>query len=125
MKKIIYILSWIGTIFSLLISNVFAFVELRTLIAGDWKLAENPTMECFVFIFRSLFFLMMFFNAVHVIIRLVNHQKMSTNDLIFNAALLGASIFTLMFYEWFFVIILVVSNLITLLVRLKIEEKAE
>ena len=125
MKKFGYILSWIGTVFFGILTNIFLFVELRTLFAGDWKLAENPTLGFFSYFFRSLFFLLMLFNAVMVIIRLINHQKITLNGLIFNASLIGGSIFTLIFYEWYFVIVIVLANIVTLAVRLKIEEKIE
>ena len=125
MKKFIYVLSWIGTILFGVLTNVFLFVELRTLFAGDWKLSENPTMSCFAYLFRSIFFLLMLINAVMVIVRLINHQKLTLNGLIFNAALIGGAIFTISFYEWYFVIIILLANVITLLVRLKIEERKE
>ena len=50
------ILSFIGLGISILFSLVFAFIELRTLFAGDWSLFNSPVLGFFSYFFRSIFF---------------------------------------------------------------------
>ena len=126
MKKYVVIFSYIGVVFSFLLSNVFAFIELRALFAGDWKLYENPTLGLLGYIFRSLFYLAMLFNAVFVFIRLLNRQKLELGALIFNASLIAGSALGIMFYSWYISLIVVVVNIITLAIRVAIiQEKKE
>ena len=118
MKLFLNILKYIASSIVGVLSLVFAFIEIRPLFAGDFLLMESPAASFIGYLFRALFFLVMFINALKVFLCVLFRRELSLAALIFNGVLIVGSVLSFLFYEWFIALILVVLNLLMLIIRL-------
>ena len=114
------ILSFIGLGISILFSLVFAFIELRTLFAGDWSLFNSPVLGFFTYFCRSVFFLGVLAVSVCLIMYIVLKEERERYlfTLIVSGGLFIASFMSLLFYVWFIGLLIVFISLIPLVISL-------
>ena len=125
MNKLFAVLKYIGATFVGVVGLVFAFIEIRPIFAGDWKLMEIPAISFIEYLLRAIFFLFMFINALKVFMCVMHQRGLSLSAIVFNGALIAASAITFIFYEWYISLILVVLNSLMLVIRVFIKEKLE
>ena len=123
MKKLFAVLKCIGASLVGVIGLVFAFIEIRPIFAGDWKLMESPAISFIEYLLRGVFFLFVFINALKVFMCVIQERGLSLSAIIFNGALIAASAITFFFYEWYISLILVVLNSLMLVLRVFIKDK--
>ena len=114
------ILSFIGLGIVILFSLVFTFIELRTLLAGDYALFNSPVLGFFSYFFRSVFFLGMFSNtlALAMYVGLKEEKERYLTLLIIGVGLFVGSFMSLLFYAWFIALIIIAVSLIPVIVAL-------
>lgn len=125
MKKLFAVLKCVGASFVGIISLVFAFIEIRPLFAGDWKLMEVPAVSFIEYLLRAIFFLFMFVNALKAFLCVIKQRGLSLTAIIFNGAIIAASAVTFLFYEWYISLILVVLNSLMMVIRIFIKDERE
>ena len=112
------VLSIIGCIITILVAVIFAFIELRAVVAGDFSLMNNPTNSILRYLFRGLFYLFMFALATSILISKIKNNKIEFTA--FGAAVgvfIGALI-SLAFYHLIVGVIVIVIALIPLLITI-------
>ena len=114
------ILSFVGLGIAILFSVVFAFIELRTLFAGDWSLFNSPVLGFFSYFFRSVFFLGMFSNtlALAMYVGLKEERERYLTLLIIGVGLFVGSFMGLFFYASFVALIIIAISVIPLVISL-------
>ena len=113
MKLFEIILKYAGLLISTLVALVFAFLEFRTLFAGDVSLANVPWMSAIQYLCRGLYFLTII--ALCVFILLFNINKKNICIILFAGAvaLLIGAFLSFLFYHWFVALAIVAINAIT------------
>ena len=106
------ILSYIGLGLVVLIGLVFAFIELRSLFAGDFSLFNNPASAFFRYLFRGLYYLAIVGMAIVTIVTLIRKKETNVYLTVVSASLLISSGFTVIFYQFYFAIGVMVVCLI-------------
>ena len=114
------IFSFIGLGITILFCVIFAFIELRTLFAGDWSLFNSPVLGFFAYFFRSIFFLGVFANALTIAmyIGLKEEKDRYLTPLIIGGSLFVASFMSLFFYASFIALIIIAVSVIPLVIAL-------
>ena len=114
------ILSFIGLGIVILFSLVFTFIELRTLLAGDYSLFNSPVLGFFSYFFRSVFFLGMFSNtlALAMYVGLKEERERYLTLLIIGVGLFVGSFMGLFFYASFVALIIIAISVIPLVISL-------
>ena len=125
MKKFLTVLYCFVASLAGIISLVFAFIEIRPLFAGDWKLMEIPAVSFIEYLLRGIFFLFMFVNALKVFMCVIQQRGLSLSAIIFNGALIAASGVTFLFYEWYISLALVIVNALMMVIRVFTIDKKE
>ena len=113
LRKIFF---YLGATLSVLLVVVLGFIEIRTLVAGDWQLAENPILSSLSYGFRSAFFVFALLVVINVIIFEVQADRKFSPQLIFIEALVlaGAGL-SAFFYEWYIALALFASFMLVFL----------
>lgn len=123
MKILKSILLYASSVLAGLVALVFAFLEIRAVFAGDIKLMENPVGSAFSYIIRFVFYALMLTSVVLLIIRYIRKKPFDLLDMLFNAALIGGSFLSLLYYDWFISLVLAVLNIFLFMDRLFILPK--
>lgn len=106
------IISFICLGITILVSLVFAFIELRTLFAGDYSLFENPTLGLLAYLFRSIFFIGLITLSITIIIFILKKKEDYFGLLFISDGFIVGSIFGVMFYSGLvFALVLFISLL--------------
>ena len=98
MKLVGRIISYFFLIVVVLLSLVFAFVELRSLFAGDFALFNSSALGFFQYLFRGLFFLFISGYCIYLFIYFLNNKILGFGHYVIAGALLVSSLFTIFFY---------------------------
>lgn len=98
MKLVGRIISYFFLIVVALLSLVFAFVELRSLFAGDFALFNSSALGFFQYLFRGLFFLFVSGYCIYLFIYFLNNKILGFGHYVIAGALLVSSLFTIFFY---------------------------
>lgn len=114
------ILSFIGLGIAILFSVIFAFIELRTLFAGDWSLFNSSVLGFFSYFFRSVFFLGVLAVSVCLVmyIALKEEKERYLFILIVSGGLFVSAFMGLLFYTWFIALIIIIVSAIPVVVSL-------
>ena len=122
-KALLYILLAI----TIILSTVFAVIELRTFFAGDYRLFNNTVTGGLAYLSRGLYFLSI--DALCIYIILFNVNKKPANIVLFSysACLFVGALFSLLFYEYYvsLVFILLTAILLTITSVSFFEKKEE
>ena len=105
MNKLKSIAFYCGISLIVLISIIFAFVEIRPLFAGDFKLMNNPSMSFMTYLFRGQFYLGLV--ALASILLGFRSSKTKVNLIVFAFALgmFVGSCFCFFFYDFYIALV--------------------
>lgn len=112
------ILSFIGLGLTILFGFIFAFIELRTLFAGDYSLFNNPVLGFFAYFFRSVFFLGLIAESITLIIFISKKKEEFLSLLIISGGLFISAFMGLFFYAWFVAALIILISLFPVLISL-------
>ena len=98
MKLVGRIVSYFFLVVVALLSLVFAFVELRSLFAGDFTLFNSSALGFFQYLFRGLFFVSISGYCIYLFIYFLKNKILGFGHYVVAGALLVSSIFTIFFY---------------------------
>ena len=119
MKRLILnILSFIGLGIAILVSLIFAFLEMRSLVAGDFTLMNNQAIHFVRNLFRGIYYLSIIVVSIFVIYYIVKRKMVDDIVLYIDMALAVGSFMSLFFYEYYVGIVIIVINLIVFLIAL-------
>ena len=101
---------------AIVLSAVLAFIEIRTIVSGDWALAESPIANNLSYGFRAVFFVFAFLLFVA---RFVGEAKGSKPDFPLIGCLYGAlgvgCVFLFFHFVWYLALAFTVLACLTLL----------
>ena len=118
MKKFLSVLKCIGCVFTGVIALVFTFVEIRPIFAGDFLLMESPALGFIKYFFRAIIFLLVILNTVKVFYYVLKKRGLDQYGLIFNGAVIIATLFAFGFYEWYIAALIILLNVVVLIIRI-------
>ncbi len=98
MKLVGRIVSYIFLVIVALLSLVFAFVELRSLFAGDFTLFNSMALGFCQYLFRGLFFVSLSGYCIYLLVYFLRNKILGFGHYVIAGALLVCSIFTIFFY---------------------------
>ena len=106
------ILSYVGLTLCTIVGVAFAFIELRSLFAGDFTLFNNPVSSFVRYFFRGLYYLSLVAASIWTIITLIKRKETNVYGVVISASLLISSGFSIIFYEYYIAIAVMVVALI-------------
>ena len=112
MKKLLNVLYFVGLSLIALIIILFAFIEIRSIFAGDFTLMENKAASLFAYLFRGLYFLLI---LLLIALLMAFKAKNKPNCIILLAgaiSLLIGAFLTLCFYDLIVSLVLIAINII-------------
>ena len=98
MKVVGRIVSYFFLIVVALLSLVFAFVELRSLFAGDFALFNSVALGFCQYLFRGFFFVALSGYCIYLFIYFLRNKILGFGHYAIAGALLICAIFTIFFY---------------------------
>ena len=98
MKLVGSIVSYLFLIVVALLSLVFAFVELRSLFAGDFTLFNSPALGFCQYLFRGFFFVSLSSYCIYLFVYFLRNKILGFGHYVVAGALFASSIFTIFFY---------------------------
>ncbi len=98
MKLVGRIVSYFFLVVVALLSIVFAFVELRSLFAGDFALFNSVALGFCQYLFRGLFFVSLSGYCIYLLVYFLRNKILGFGHYVIAGALLVCSIFTIFFY---------------------------
>ena len=109
-------LVYLGLAIASLVALVFAFVELRSLFAGDFLLMNSPFLGALAYFLRGLYFLLIITLCVFIVLFRLNHKKICIILFASAIALFIGAFISLVFYDYYvsLVIILITSILVAI-----------
>ena len=110
------IFTYIGLALVVVVGVAFAFIELRSLFAGDFSLFNNPASAFFKYLCRGLYYVSLVGASILTIVLLIKNKKSNVYVATFTAALLIGSCFTFIFYQYYFAIGVILMALILFLI---------
>ena len=112
MRLVKSILVYLGLAIASLVALVFAFVELRSLFAGDFLLFNNPFLGALAYLLRGLYFLLIITLCVFIVLFRVHKKKICI--ILFAAAisLLIGAFLSLIFYDYYVSLVIIFITLI-------------
>ena len=126
MNKLKSILVFSGAGLAILVSFVFAFLELRSLFAGDFTLMNNSAMSFFSYLFKGLFFLSIIALAVFIIIFKVKNKEMCLVLFSCSIALLVGAFISLIHFEYFVsLLFILITGILVAIVAIGFFKKKE
>ena len=116
MKILKAVLVYLGLAIVSLVALVFAFVELRSLFAGDFLLMNSPFLGALAYFLRGLYFLLIITLCVFIVLFRLNHKKICIILFASAIALFIGAFISLVFYDYYvsLVIILITSILVAI-----------
>ena len=110
------VLVYLGLALASIVALLFTFVEWRSLFAGDFLLFNNPFLGALSYFLRGLYFLLILTLCVFIVLFRTHHKKICIILFAGAVSLLVGAFFTLLFYEYYvsLVIILVTSILVAI-----------
>ena len=102
--------SYVILVLAGLLATVFAFIEIRSVIAGDFTLMQNPSNSVVSYVCRALFYVAMLANVIWLFINKVNKKRTTLNLLILSGLLVLSSVTLFFFYMFAIALALLVVN---------------
>ena len=102
--------SYVILVLAGLLATVFAFIEIRSVIAGDFTLMQNPSNSVVSYVCRALFYVAMLANVIWLFINNVNKKRTTLNLLILSGLLVLSSVTLFFFYMFAIALALLVVN---------------
>ncbi len=115
MKLVARIINIVLLSITILLAIVFSFIELRSLIAGDYSLFNNPAEGFVGYLFRGLYFVIILVFFIFLLIIYLTNKEMKFIYYFIGMLLLIGSLFTVFFYSTYIYFLVI---LITLLMNI-------
>ena len=90
--------SYVILVLAGLLATVFAFIEIRSVAAGDFTLMQNPSNSVVGYICRAIFYVAMLANVIWLFINKANKKRTTLNLLILSGLLVLSSVTLFFFY---------------------------
>ena len=120
MKLVGRIICTILLAITILFSAVFAFIEFRSLIAGDYSLVNNAAMGFVTYLFRAIFFVFLLAFSLLLVMTYLKNNKMNFNYYYTGFLLLIGSLASIFFYSnyvYFVIIFIAALPCLTFVIR--------
>ena len=102
--------SYVILVLAGLLATVFAFIEIRSAVAGDFTLMQNPSNSVVGYVCRALFYVAMLANVIWIFINKANKKRTTLNLLILSGLLVLSSVTLFFFYMFAIALALLVVN---------------
>ena len=112
MKILKAVLTYFGLAIASLIGMLFAFVELRSLFAGDFLLMNSPFLGALGYFLRGLYFLLIITLSVFIVLFRTHNKKICIILLAVAISLLVGALLSLMFYDYYVSLVIIAASLI-------------
>ena len=116
--KFLRFLSCILLVIVGLAALAFAFIEIRSLVAGDFTLMQNPTNSAIGYAARGVFYAAMLLCVVWLFGNKIIKKRTTTNLLILSILVAASSITLFFFYIPIIAIVVLGLNILMLLVSI-------
>ena len=107
---------YLGLAFTSLIATVFAFVELRSLFAGDFLLFNVPFLGALAYFLRGLYFSLIITLCVFIVLFRMHHKKICIILFALAISLFIGALLSLIFYEYFVSLVIIFITLILVVI---------
>ena len=116
MKILKEVLIYLGISVALLVAFIFAFLEFRSLFAGDFLLFNKPFLGGLAYFLRGLYFLLIITLCVFIVLFRIHHKKICIILFAGSISLLIGAFLSLVFYDYYvsLVIILITAILVAI-----------
>ena len=102
--------SYVILVLAGLLATIFAFIEIRSVVAGDFTLMQNPSNSVAGYVCRALFYVVMLANVIWLFINKVNKKRTTLNLLILSGLLVLSSVTLFFFYMFTIALAVLVIN---------------
>lgn len=105
---------------TMIFSTVFAFVEFRSLIAGDYSLMNSAALGLVTYLLRAIFFVILLSFSLFLMMTYLKNNEMNFNYYFVGVLLLIGSLFSIHFYStyvYFAVIFIAILPCLTFVIR--------
>ena len=102
--------SYVILVLAGLLATIFAFIEIRSVVAGDFSLMQNPSNSVVSYVCRALFYAAMLANVIWLFINKVNKKRTTLNLLILSGLLVLSSVTLFFFYMFAIALAVLVVN---------------
>ena len=100
----------------IIVAFAFAFIELRTLFAGDFKLFNNVFTGGLAYFSRGLYYLLIIALCVAIIVFNIKHKKICIILYAGAITLFVGALFSLSFYDYLIALPIILINLILVVI---------
>ena len=104
--------SYVILVLAGLLATVFAFIEIRSVVAGDFTLIQNPSNSVVGYVCRALFYVAMLANVIWLFINKINKKRTTLNLLILSGLLVLSSVTLFFFYMFAIAFAVLVVNVL-------------
>ena len=104
--------SYVILVLAGLLATIFAFIEIRSVVAGDFSLMQNPSNSAVGYVCRALFYVIMLINMIWLFINKINKKRTTFNLLILSGLLVLSSVTLFFFYMFVIALAVLVVNAI-------------
>ena len=113
--------SYVILVLAGLLATIFAFIEIRSVAAGDFALMQNPSNSVVSYVCRALFYAAMLANVIWLFINIINKKRTTLNLLILSGLLVLSSVTLFFFYMFAIALaVLMVNALVTTITIVRI-----
>ena len=102
--------SYVILVLAGLLATIFAFIEIRSVVAGDFTLMQNPSNSVVGYVCRALFYVAMLANVIWLFINKINKKRTTLNLLILSGLLVLSSVTLFFFYMFAIALAVLVVN---------------
>ena len=102
--------SYVILVLAGLLATIFAFIEIRSVAAGDFALMQNQSNSVVSYICRTIFYVAMLANVIWLFINKINKKRTTLNLLILSGLLVLSSVTLFFFYMFAIALAVLVVN---------------
>ena len=102
--------SYVILVLAGLLATIFAFIEIRSVAAGDFSLMQNPSNSVVSYVCRTIFYVAMLANVIWLFINKINKKRTTLNLLILSGLLVLSSVTLFFFYMFAIALVVLVFN---------------
>ena len=102
--------SYVILVLAGLLATIFAFIEIRSVAAGDFSLMQNPSNSVVSYVCRTIFYVAMLANVIWLFINKINKKRTTLNLLILSGLLVLSSVTLFFFYMFAIALAVLVVN---------------
>ena len=105
---------------SIIFAAIFAFIEFRSLFAGDYSLLNNASIGFVTYLLRALFFVILLTFSLFLLMTYLKNMEINFNHYLVGILLLIGSLFSIPFYStyiYFVIIFIALLPCLTFVIR--------